>query len=758
MMRRIRPQPGGAARGKTNTVDDPVPARILWPALGFPAVISSASPSWASMESRQLILLVVTGEKYLSKADIARKLRYVPWADRHTRYVDAVPGTNAFDEVDIVKHAKIEPFAADSLTQLLLLGYPVKEHDGPGGQGGMVIGLSNFVRKFYTDNKMPYLYEIRISESASAAIAPSPHPYNLIWTNRAHVTGPNPDVRSDEMHLLLEKYATSSRFGHDGIPTLERLKAAGNRPISFSHPGAVPSLLPLIAPQSRDATIKKIQQEYEYEFRQPADPAHRVEVLHPLFVIAAPAKLRIGHVTDPHYDVRTDAYEAALLKQGVKKFHNWNNASDKVYAAVAAESDALLLTGDLIDYGRGYNDRGPIGKDESYWRDRNWFLFYEKIAGGQKYTKPVYTNLGNHDWRINPYPPFTFGSPDRDSMGMDKDPKALQKAHGEGYDAIMYSMDLGTVGGYFWDKLIRRDGDLTMGGSPVEKVVESVAWYLLVMNPFFDYSFTFPGGYQMLMLDWAVGEEVDHAEVAGGIDYGKTLLVANSAGGPTANNCLTKQQRVLVEHAAESQSMARILGIHAPPVGPWPHWTDDNLVNGIVKWEPAKPVRGATVRVEPTYDAKQKPIRTRRIYEHPARPFRLSKDNPAGQDGDYGSHRDREWLVKTLRDNKFQLVFSGHIHRNNLMVVFVHPTSENKPNVPAKDQRISDYAAELMVKTVPTDKAKGEPKPWFVNTTSAGPLGNRYLARGVYEAAPSGYAVASISKDGQDVTVEYKKV
>ncbi|MGH8247169.1 MAG: metallophosphoesterase, partial [Gammaproteobacteria bacterium] len=72
------------------------------------------------------------------------------------------------------------------------------------------------------------------------------------------------------------------------------------------------------------------------------------------------------------------------------------------------------MTGDLIDYGRGYNDRGPIGTDESYWRDRNWFLFYEAIAGGTKYQKPVYTNLGNHDWRINPYPPFTLGSPDHD--------------------------------------------------------------------------------------------------------------------------------------------------------------------------------------------------------------------------------------------------------------------------------------------------------------------------------------------------------
>ncbi|MGH8247168.1 MAG: hypothetical protein ACREUU_12145, partial [Gammaproteobacteria bacterium] len=312
-----------------NTVDDSAPVRILWPALGFPAVISPASPSWASMESRRLILLVVTSDKYLSKKDVATKLRYVPWADRHMRYVDAVPGKNAFDEVDI-EVRKIEPHRADVLTQLILLA---GDEDG---EGGMLVGLSNFVREFYAKRKMPHLREIRISESASAAIAPEK--YNLFWTHRDHSAGP--DRRSEEMHLLLEGYARSSRFGHDGIPSWEQIEKAGKRPINLARAGALGSISDIVVPQKRAAAVKKMLDEYEYEFRQPAGPLTRTEVLHPLFVMQPPKKLQIGHVADLHYDVRIDAYETRLLKEGVKKFHNWNKACDKIYAKVVGETHA----------------------------------------------------------------------------------------------------------------------------------------------------------------------------------------------------------------------------------------------------------------------------------------------------------------------------------------------------------------------------------------------------------------------------------
>ena len=38
--------------------------------------------------------------------------------------------------------------------------------------------------------------------------------------------------------------------------------------------------------------------------------------------------------------------------------------------------------------------------------------------------------------------------------------------------------------------------------------VDSVLWYLLLINPFLDYAFPHPGGQQVLMLDWAEDEEL----------------------------------------------------------------------------------------------------------------------------------------------------------------------------------------------------------------------------------------------------------
>ena len=142
------------------------------------------------------------------------------------------------------------------------------------------------------------------------------------------------------------------------------------------------------------------------------------------------AILRIGHLTDTHVDVRADVYEENI-KQGLHEedlkrqnkptpiidgYHNWNKRFLKIYSKAKGESDLLMLTGDLIDYGRGFigvERRQELANDELYNSDRNWFLFYYLLASdlgsdNPQYSVPVYTSLGNHDWRLNPYPPFAF--------------------------------------------------------------------------------------------------------------------------------------------------------------------------------------------------------------------------------------------------------------------------------------------------------------------------------------------------------------
>src|SRR5262249_13823007 len=97
-----------AARNRDNTVDRSsyVPARILWPALGFPAVIAPNGNENA-LPAPQICLLIMCDRdpkrRPLSKLDVAKHLRIVPWAAQHKRWLPTREkgGTNAFREEDI---------------------------------------------------------------------------------------------------------------------------------------------------------------------------------------------------------------------------------------------------------------------------------------------------------------------------------------------------------------------------------------------------------------------------------------------------------------------------------------------------------------------------------------------------------------------------------------------------------------------------------------------------------------------------------
>lgn len=756
-----------AARRNLNTLDQSsyVPARILFPALGFPAVIAPGS-SGPAISTRTICALVLTSRKWLSKADVARHLRLVPWDQRHKRWLPAQidGGTNAFAEEHIeVRRREALPAGKEaSLTELVSFGVDVFGTDpfatdptatnADDSKYGILVGLSRFVREFYAKHKLRYLFEIRIVEHASAGLPHGLH--NLFWINPDEHD--DEDDRSAEIGLLME-YARESRFKNDGL-----------RPLSD------------FAGKTREVYEQKYQgylQEYEYDFRQPQTGVNRTEVLHPVFIREAPQRLCIGHLTDLHVDIRSDAYERNLKTAGSGgNYHNWNTACRNLYKQARGKCDILLLTGDLIDYGRGYNEIGPLGENKSYWRDRDWFLFYEVLANGTNYEKPAYTNLGNHDWRINPYPPFAPGAPnplDMATIGTSAEAakEQLVKAHGVGYDAgkSYDPLDGSQWAEGLWKKRISRDGNLAVHGTPIETRVESVAWYLLLINPFLDYASPLPGGYNLLMLDWANEEVVDRHVIVGGVDYGPTLLLPNTNGGPMAKNCITKNQAQLVEYTAEHFG-PKILGIHAPVLGPWPHWYDDQLATGRIKFTPDDAssiyrlqrdgetdgeykkkqefARGATVRTRTTYDSKGNEVRTERIYEHAALALRASKDDPTGQEADYGSFVSRrDWLIKKLRESKFHVVLSGHIHRRNLLIVDV-PQMENG--------RISDYYGELTIKDIKPADAPSAPQPLFVNSTSAGPQGHYYVRRGDYRKAPSGYTEVCLASSGKIESVEYK--
>jgi predicted MPP superfamily phosphohydrolase len=735
-MRNPKPLRVPTVRRKKNTFNSDlyIHARILWPALGFPEVIApQANATGGHDPTRCIHLLIICESKLLYPADVARHLRWVPWGERHTRHSPSAEngGGNAFANGEIGVY---DPAVSSSKGLIDVVRFA----DDLGSGSGIQVGLSKFVLNFYKGGykaingkkvKLRYLHHVKISESASAQL-PAGALYNLFWINPDEKDTAN--ERSAEMHPLIDKFAKNSRFGKDGVPTYETFTKGGKE-----HPYATGLL-----------------GEYEYDFRRTTDAANRTEVLHPLFVREAPAELKIGHLTDLHYCIRMDRYEHNLKRAGIRtatynEFNNWNRTCNKLYSMAKQTNDVLLLTGDLIDYGRGVGDfvsedgGALMGWDDAYWRDRNWFLFYDAIANGTNYEKPVYTILGNHDWRFHPYAPSSPGAPDPEAMNLTK--KQVEIAHGPGHNAgRMYPAEgIDKVFAYLGNKLLpwRRNGRLEIEGTPIHTVIDSVAWYLLLINPFLDYSFSIPGGYDVLMLDWAEDENVDKPQYNKGVDEGRTIVLPNVVGSPNAMKSLSQEQKDIVEHFVEGKGRAKFFGVHAAVVGPWGHWYDNDLARSVVVL-PHNPKlqkgRHSPVATEGV-PGKSGP---QRFTEHPALAVRHKDYEPFAQVANDGTMDEkREWLIQKLRQAGVQLVFSGHVHRRTLL------TLEKKSDGALIVQFIDD--GEI---------SKASALPVFVNSTSAGPRGQIRPYKDGSQLLESAFAEVKLSAGGKIVDITHRTI
>ena len=726
-----------------------VKARILWPALGFPAVIvPQAGASQDPLDgdaTRSICILLLSDEEDLSREDCARFLRYSTWSQRRRRNIKSgAPGSFAAGELAVRSVlATIGPTDDTKLAEVFQFG------GNRTGQNAVGVSLAQYVRRFYQQQGFKYLYEVRVSEAASAGLVSDAasqglgrEPYQLFW-NKEVVDEKNP---SDEMSLLLDHFATPRR------------KALGEEWQSW-----LPYLI----------------DEYKFEYGALHPPYYDhdkarefTEVLHPLFVFRnANATLRIGHVTDTHVNVRANLYEYNLQTHGEPlsyannrmsykgkpvTYNNWNKGFESIYSSARKESDVLLLTGDLIDYGRGPIDTNEashfLGEDSYYHVDRNWFLFYYLLASGQRYTNPVYTILGNHDWRLNPYPPFAPGAPDPRSLihnhlqfvndCNDENLKGLLRlAHGAGHEkAYAYSLDaenaLDAILKYPQLVPAALSYRLDFPGSPVETSVESVAWYLMLINPFLDYQFALPTGHQFLMLDWGRGEEVAN------FDEPRTFM----GFGQRAANSLSSVQKWQVDAFTRIPGRAKVIGIHAPPIGPYPNWFDEDLLVGTKTYKP-----GEDSRVRYPDGSIMK------LTSHALLAIRRQKD-PFGVAADFGSIlRERDWFITKVASiqSGIRAVLSGHNHRANLLVAYnladgmairgvVEPATiaVRPPGVAVKP-----HAASSPITAYPA--------PLYVNTTSAGPRGEEYsksqLDLYCKKAPPNrhpGYAIVTMSNDG----------
>jgi len=678
---------------------------------------------------------------------VARHLRWVSWQQRRTRFLPV--GDHSFPAEQITVNPVFFSSTDSDLTYQVVLA--AKK---------IAVALAKRVWKFYSDvwKGSAGIYEVMISQAASSA--PPAGLNNLIWINRD--PSDTEDKPSDEIGCLLEKFV-KPRLANE-FPLGKWAEIRGSVPYKDSNDIAL---------------------DYEFEWspqtglpRQSA--ATRVEVLHPLFVGPASAavdRMCIAHITDIHADIRDDVFEdlahnlappdrwapdisevgptdekddrllggweqktrptePLLPKQRWKAFNNKNRRFEEIYKKAKEGCDVLLLTGDLIDYGRGHigHSDAPLGDLGNYWLDRNWFLFYELLARNDLYGKPVYTNLGNHDWRLNPYAPLNplFGT----TWWYNLTAPELERIHGKGATDLIYSKSWTD-----WPKALleflgaESSAPNSMPGTSMAIVTttESILWYLLLINPFLDYSVRLPGKYGLLMLDWARTETLlrihGEAKTPISVEHGHEMTPRSfwyDKDDPVAADSLNMVQLALVDHFSTQNVKAKILGIHAPLIGPTSSWPIDELQKGWVT------VHGKRFPIIAMGDSK------------------LSKTAfPAGEQPAHGSiGRFRFWILNQLRDNKVSLVLSGHLHRPAMFVIA-------NPKNAKPDQDLRDGMALCLPGNELNSFWFDHGPPLFVNTTSAGPIGHDVRTAAASEVkVPPGYSEITIENDGRVLEVK----
>jgi calcineurin-like phosphoesterase family protein len=769
----------GFDRQEVSLAMRPVRARILWPALGFPSVIDPTDTSTASSGSgndatRCICLLVLCDRNDLTKEIVARYLRCIELNAIGRRHVDDDGTRFSAQDLTVRSNLKIwrDKKTKKPLGELIYFGEDER------GSNGILVNLSSEVLEFYrsggrgegqvgkTLEKLSFLYEIRVNKAASGRLKNGR--YHLFWSNERK----GEDVPSDEMKYLLENFARPKRI--EANENWFRENAA------------------------------YLMKEYEYEYtathslppslKRSGHP-RRTEIIHPLFVERRPSPgLKIGHMTDIHVDVRANVYEMNLSsnKTASSHYNNWNRNFVECYNKAKCGSNIILLTGDLIDYGRGYyglEDRKGLGNNGLYLEDRNWFLFYYLLTAENAYTVPVYTTLGNHDWRLNPYPPFAIaGSPEMGSLFSEakgftsnEQKNALKQAHDYGHDRYLSydpqieteeinqaldayekgkTLDLVTgllkVPAELVGKLAKggSDGSLNVTGYPTETTVKSVEWYLITINPFLDYWFKLPTGHSILMLDWSRDEKILFDKAHHGKNF---YALAYSDQGPTATNCLSPTQKEMVDRFTKDSSVAKVIGMHAPPIGTWSDWYDDELSEG---WREAGKGGRGNVKIV----VKDKAGNSSR--GHPffavTPPERIFQDGAnKGMDANYGSfEKEKEWFVTRVAEPSYnvRLVLAGHNHRFGLLAAYKADNSFGPlagtwllkllsvqkdaiggikpPAVALTRNRFRTWSAGLM---------QG---PLYVNTTSGGPRGHIYWTRGKSVYVYPGYTHIELMNDG----------
>jgi hypothetical protein len=407
------------------------------------------------------------------------------------------------------------------------------------------------------------------------------------------------------------------------------------------------------------------------------------------------------------------------------------------------------MTGDLIEYGRGHIERlTSLGDDLGYWCDRNWFLYYRLVASGDAaYRTPVYTSLGNHDWRINPYGPKASGAPS---------PGDFNLQPGAEYDAAM-GPDKRPVG----KTALIDSAEYTA----LTTHVDSVTWYLLLMNPFLDYIAQLPAPllpplnepqrYSILMLDWGKDEETMRDGIIWKLQFlstyekaadedaaGGGLIIARGA--PWAAGAVSELQKEMTGWFLTQERTAKVVTTHFQVIGPRPSWPQEAMLRGLIDpcpicngWGHRQVRRGGETVMEDCHCTKAHKQEPGQPTRHPivaiGNPGGLSENELFLVQPRWGSFvKNRLWFIQALADSDVSVVLCGHNHRNGAFFIRQADGSgdgkrSHEPYlrqakigeragvaIAIPDSRLENFNVEGLAD-------KREQRPIFVNTVCGGP-------------------------------------
>ena len=226
------------------------------------------------------------------------------------------------------------------------------------------------------------------------------------------------------------------------------------------------------------------------------------------------------------------------------------------------------------------------------------------------------------------------------------------------------------------------------------------------------------------MLDWAEKEKIFFNAIMDGKAWSAFPWDKDATmPGPNAASQLTGLQKKMVENFVGSPGAAKIIGMHAPPVGPYSDWYDDEILKGMKTYD-----KGTFTRGPKMYKVRQSDGSFR--FGHPMYAVLPYTDHAHyGTVADSGSfEKERNWFIKRVADQKsgVRVVLSGHIHRNGLY--YVHIPSAKESSAPALTGKMlikSLYIPGSQIKRIGL-KAFRHKFPFYLNTTSLGPRGGFY--------------------------------